>query len=272
MTRYRLAWLLALAFGFLTRASARASVPVADPTRGVGFDQRLDAALPLTDSFLDESGHMVELGQYFQGKPVILVLTYYQCPMLCTEVLNELTRCLQEVSLDAGRDFQIAVISIDRRDTPMVARREHDKYAFRYSRPGDADGWHFLTGGNPRRVADAIGFRYRWDKALQEFVHASGIVVATPGGHVSQYFLGLKYDPEQVRKALVQAGAGSIGTPVERLLVLCYQYDPRTGKYGLIIFNVLRIGGVATVLALGMFMGGSIWWERRRAGGRKLDV
>jgi protein SCO1/2 len=223
---------------------------------GVGIDQKLDATVSLDRAFRDEHGQTVALRNFFRGKPVILTLVYYQCPMLCTEVLNGLLNSLKEVPLEIGKDFEVVTVSIDPRDSSVIAEAKHTMYAGLYARPGALHGWHFLTGAEPqiKRLADEVGFRYAYDPVSGQFAHASMIMVLTPEGRVSRYFFGIRYAPRDVRLGLVEASAGRIGTVLDQVLLLCYHYDPLAGRYGLLISRIVKAAGIFTVLAIGVFL------------------
>jgi protein SCO1 len=261
------AWLagatLALA---LVALPGSAAAQFTDPTQGigvrpellkeVGVDQKLDAQVPLNLAFRDEHGNAVELGQFFAGKPVILTLVYYNCPMLCTQVLNGLDRSMQLIPMEVGKDFSVVTVSIDPTDRPVIAEAKQAMYAGMYKRPGAQYGWHFLTGEEPqiRQLADAVGFRYAYDSDSKQYAHASVIMLLTPDGKISRYFYGVSYPERDLRLGLVEASQGKIGSPVDQVLLFCYHYDPHTGKYGLLISRVIQAGGVATVLIGGIFM------------------
>ncbi len=232
--------------------------------RDVGIEQRLSERVPLDPILQDEAGRAVRLGDYFRGKPVILVLAYYNCPMLCTQVLNGLLSSLRVLSFDIGREFDVVTLSFDPRDRPADAAAKKKPYLEQYGRPGAAAGWHFLTGsaGSIERVAQAVGFRYRWDGELGQFAHASGIFVLTPEGRLSRYFYGIEYAPRDLRLALVEASSNRIGTPVDQILLYCYHYDPKLAKYSAAILNIVRLGGVATVVLLSTFL--AFMWRRDR--------
>ena len=218
----------------------------------VGIDQRLGEQLPLDTSFVDESGNQVRLGDYFGKKPVVLALVYYTCPMLCNQVLNGLTSALDVVSFDIGKDFEVVTVSFDPRETPELARDKKETYIDWYKRPGAAQGWHFLTGDQAsiEKLTDAIGFHYKYDPATKQFIHASGIMLATSEGKLARYFYGVEYAPKDLRLGLVESSENKIGNPVDRLLLYCYHYDPASGKYGAVAMNILRLAGAATVLGL----------------------
>jgi protein SCO1/2 len=226
------------------------------PLREIGFDQNLDQMVPLDTTFLDETGRTVRLGDYFGRRPVVLLFAYYDCPMLCTQVINGLSTALDVLSLEPGRDFEIVTVSFDPRDTPATATAKKEHYIARYKRPGAAASWHFLTGAQRSidRVTKAAGFRYVWDKETQQFAHPTGVIVLTPEGRLARYLFGIEYGPRDLRMALVEASAGKVGSRVDALLLYCYHYDPTTGRYGLVIMRAIRIAAAATVLALGSFI------------------
>ncbi len=222
--------------------------------KDVGIDQNLNSQIPLDLEFRDEKGRAVRLNEYFsKRRPVILSLVYYNCPMLCTQVLNGLLRSLKEQSLNPGKDFEVVTLSIDPTEKPVLASAKHDLYTGIYARPGAAEGWHFLTGEEAqiRQLAHALGFRYAYDPASKQFAHASAIFVLTPDGKISRYFYGIQYPERDLRLGLVEASQGEIGSPVDQILLFCYHYDPVTGKYGLLISRVIKAAGLATVLAIG---------------------
>jgi protein SCO1/2 len=222
----------------------------------VGIDQRLDEQIPLELVFRDEAGGVIQLGDYFGEKPVVLALVYYECPRLCTLVLNGLLRALRALSFDVGSEFNVVAVSIAPTETPALAARKRAEYVKQYGREGAATGWRFLTGeeASIQALAEAVGFRYAYLPDRDEYAHASGIMVATPRGRLARYFYGVEYSTRDLRLSLVEAAENKIGSPVDQLLLYCYHYDPTTGKYGLLIVNVIRLGGLATVIALGAFM------------------
>ncbi len=246
-----------------------AAPPQAPPPtvmENVAFDQRLDAALPLDAEFVDETGKTVRLGDYFGDRPVVLNLVYYECPMMCTEVLNGLVAVLREIPFQPGKDFEIVTVSFDPSETPELAANKKDTYVKQYARPGVEAGWHFLTGDveSIRRLTDTVGFRYLYDKNADQFAHASGIILCTSDGRTSRYFYGIDYPVRDVRLGLVEASQNKIGSPVDYLLLLCYHYDPLTGQYSMVIINVLRLAGIATVVVLASFVGLMVLRERRK--------
>jgi protein SCO1/2 len=232
----------------------------------VGYDQRLGEPLPLEARFRDASGREVALGDLFDDRPVVLLLAYYGCPMLCPLSIDGLAKALKPLSLDAGKDFDVVVASFDPADDSGDAERLENAALRRYAREGTEEGWHFLTG-SPDAIAAltrAVGFRYARDGATGEFAHPSGVVVATPEGRISRYLFGLDPSPRDLRLALVESSSGTIGTAVDEVLLFCFRYDPAHGRYSAIALGSLRIGALATVAALALFIGTALWHERRR--------
>jgi protein SCO1/2 len=258
--------LFSFSFLFLTSALAQswgqgppprhAPIPAGEKPREleeVRIDQRLDESLPLDAVFRDENGDEVKLGAYFGSKPVVLALVYYSCPMLCNQVLNGMTSGLDVLkTFSIGKEFEVVTVSFDPRETPELARQKKETYIKWYKREGAAEGWHFLTGDQPNidRLTEAAGFHYKWDEKTTQFIHASGIMIATPDGKLARYFYGIEYAPKDLRLGLVEASAGKIGSPVDQLLLYCYHYDPASGKYGAAVMNIMRLGGALTVIAI----------------------
>ena len=223
--------------------------------REVRIEQKLDQQLPLDLVFRDESGQPVRLGQYFGQKPVVLAFVYYDCPMLCTQVLNAMVTSFRVLPFEIGKDYDVVTVSFDPRETNTLAtakKQIYMKYLPERMRAGANSGWHFLTGDQPSitQLTDAVGFHYRYDEATKQFAHASGIMVTTPQGKLSRYFYGVDYPARDLRLGLIESSANKIGSPVEQLLLYCYHYDPATGRYGVAIMKVMRIAGVATLLAI----------------------
>jgi protein SCO1 len=218
----------------------------------VSFEQRLNEQLPLDLPFKDEHGRTVKLGEYFGRKPVVLAFVYYECPMLCTQVLNGLESALRVLNESVGKEFDVVTVSFDPKETPVLALGKKKAYLERYKRPEAEQGWHFLTGEQASidALTKAAGFNYSWDEASHQFAHASGIVVATPAGKVSRYFFGIDYSPRDVKFALIESSNEKIGTLADRLLLYCYHYDPAKGNYGFVAMRAVRIGGAVTILAL----------------------
>ncbi len=233
----------------------------------VGIDQKIGQQLPLDAVFKDETGRDVKLGDYFGSRPVVMALAYYECPMLCTQVLNGMTGALKTLSFDAGKDFDVVVVSINPREMPALAAGKKATYVEHYGRPQTAAGWHFLTGSEPsiQAVADALGFRYAYDEKFGQYAHGAAIYVATANGVVARYFLGVDFPPTHLRYALVEASNNKLGTIADQVLLLCYHYDPATGKYGVAILRAVRVGGVLTVAAFLVFLFVSLRRDRERA-------
>ncbi|MBV9760050.1 MAG: SCO family protein [Acidobacteriaceae bacterium] len=225
-------------------------------TNGVSFDQRLNSPVPLETVFRDEANQAVPLRTYFGDKPVVLALVYYKCPSLCNLTLTEMTSALKRVSLQPGIDYNAVVVSIDPSETPTLAAEKKANYAKVFGRAGFDSGFHFLTGSQDSitRLANAVGFHYRWDEPTHQFVHAAGIMIATPSGSLSRYFYGAQYAPADVRLGLVDASQHKIGTPVDYALLYCFHYDATQGKYTLAIVNVLKLAAGVTVLCLGVLI------------------
>jgi protein SCO1/2 len=222
----------------------------------VGIDQKLNDQVPLNLTFRDEAGRTVQLNEYFGEKPVILALVYYECPMLCTQVLNGLLTSLKGVPLDVGKQFNVVTVSINPRESSGLAANKKRVYVGLYGRPGATEGWHFLTGDDApiKALAQSVGFRYAYDKDSDQFAHATGIMVLTPKGKISRYFYGIDYAARDLRLSLVEASNNKIGSPVDQILLFCYHYDPTTGKYGLVVANVMRLAALATILIMGTFL------------------
>jgi protein SCO1/2 len=230
--------------------------------KDVTFKQRLGDTLPLDARFKDERGRTVALGDYFGPRPVVLAFVYYSCPMLCTQVMNGISSALTALPFKVGEDFDVVLVSFDPRDTPAIAADKKKTHLEYWSAEKTAGAWHFLTGDEAtiRRVTSAAGFSYRWDEPTGQFAHVSGVLVATKDGRLSRYFYGVEYSPKELRLALVESGEGHVGSAIDELLLYCYHYDPESGRYGVIVMNLIRLGGVLTML----FIGGFILLMRRR--------
>jgi protein SCO1/2 len=238
----------------------------------VGIEQHLNAEVPGDLRFRDELGNSVKLGDYFDhGRPVILNLGYYQCPMLCGELLQGLVGSMKALTLNLGKDFDVVTVSFDPRETTEMAAEKKRDIVKRYGRSNAGQGWHFLTGQADQinALTSAVGFQYQFDPKTEQYAHATAIVILTPDRHIAEYFYGVEFSPKDLRLGLVQAGQGKIGTVTDTVLLYCYHYDPRTGKYGAIAINVLKLGAVATLLILGTFMF-VMFRADRRAGLKEL--
>jgi protein SCO1/2 len=232
------------------------------------IEQRLNTQLPLDAPFRDESGRTVPLGSYFGKRPVVLALVYYECPMLCTQILNGMVRAAKILKFTPGQDYDVVAISFDARETSQQAAAKKAVYMKDFGRPETANGWHFLTGDldSIKRVTDAVGFRYVWDVHSAQFAHASAIYVLTPEGRLSKYFYGIEYSPKDLRLGLVEASQNKIGNPVDQILLFCYHFDPHAAKYTPYALGLLRVVGAATFLAMGGFVFIMLRRERRQKG------
>jgi protein SCO1/2 len=247
--------------------SAGTSNGLPDQLQRVGIEQRLGESLPLDTKFKAEDGKEITIGEILKsGRPAILALVYYECPMLCNQVLNGLTGALKGISLDPGKDYDVIAISFDARenDKPDLAANKRLSYIERFGRKGTEGGWHFLTGDQAAidAVTKAAGFKYEWDAKSNQFAHASGVMVVTPDGKLSHYFYGIDYGPKDLKLGLVEAADKRIGSVTDKLLLYCYHYDPATGKYGFAILSGLRLAGIATLIGMGAM--GFVFWRRNK--------
>jgi protein SCO1 len=247
------------------RAAAGAQTAPPSLIDEIGIDQRLDMPIPSDLEFRDADGRVLRFHELLFERPVLLVPVYYRCPMLCGEALRGLVGALKAIPLQVGRDFDVVIASFDPSETPALAAQKRAEILADYGDRGLSSGWHFLTGSEPstKSLTKAIGFRYAYDPTSGQFAHASVVVVLTPEGKISRYFFGIDYAPRDLRLALVEASRGEIGGVVDQLILYCYHYDPATGRYGVVIMNVLRLGGIATVALIGGFMLWSFRQDRR---------
>jgi protein SCO1/2 len=239
-----------IAVTVLAIALAQSALP--PQLRDIGIDQKLDAQAPLDVELIDEEGHGAPLGDYLRGRPVVLAFVYYDCPMLCGMQLNGLLRAMRAMPIEAGKDYDVLTVSIDPRETPALAAAKKREYVAQYRRPGGERGWRFLTARQPAidRLTAAAGYRYAFDEKTNQYVHAAGVIAMTPEGRFARYFYGIEYSARDLRWGLVEASRGKIGSPVDAILLYCFHYDPATGKYGLVIRNVIRASGVVTIACL----------------------
>jgi protein SCO1/2 len=273
MTLRRLSFVLPMLFTCVSglgvaRASAQPTGPLMVPPPGKAATERIPllkdvdviqkqgSQLPLDTPFVDEFGKDVKLGDYFGKRPVVLALVYFECPMLCTQVLNGAFSTMDAMPFTTGNEFDLLVISFDPGETAALALNKKNAYFERYRRPGAEKGMHFLTGRpeSIKAVTDAVGFKYAYDAAIDQFAHPALLTVLTSGGEVSRYLYGIEFAPKDLRFALVEAGQGRVGSAVDQALLYCYHYDPETGKYGFLIMRMVRLGGILTVAVLGIFI------------------
>lgn len=268
-----------LAFALALPAGAQQEMPVGGPARAgdpasakpgvlgrIGVDQRIGQQVPLDLPFMDETGAQVRLGDFFGKRPVLLALVYYECPMLCTQVLNGLTSALSVMNFEPGREFEVVAVSFNPKEGPGLASQKKASYMERYARPHTVGGWHFLTGSEQSiaRLTEAVGFRYEYDDEVKQFAHGAAIQVLTPKGSIARYFYGIEYSPRDIRFGVIEAAEERLGSPIDDVLLLCFHYDPATGKYGATVLGLVRLGGIATVLAFLVYLAVSL--RRERAG------
>jgi protein SCO1/2 len=255
---------------FNTTASTPDSSLTDDDLRRVQFEQKPGNPVSPELVFRDENGKEITLGNYFGRKPVILVLGYYECPMLCSLTFNGLIESLQDLKFNPGADYEVVNVSIDPKEAPALASAKKANYLKRYARPGAAAGWHFLTGDVPaiERLANDVGFHYAYDERIRQFAHPGGFVILTPDGKVSKYFLGVKFSAKEISDALREAGAGKTGSPAQEFFLLCFHYSPISGKYGPLIMTIVRACGATTLVVLGSLIAPGIHSWRRKSKAR----
>jgi protein SCO1 len=251
---------------------AQRAEPVPQELQDVKVTEHPDVALPLDARFVDENGNTVRLGDFFPGdRPVILTLNYYECPMLCGLQLNGLVDGLDGLDWTPGDQFEIVTISINPLETPTLAKLKKQNYIKHYGRPKAAAGWHFLTGreSDIRRVADTVGFGYRYDPKAKQYAHPAVMFVVTPAGHVARYLYGIELPTKTLRLALVEAAKGKVGSAIDRIVLYCYHYDPSTHRYAPVAMNIMRLGGGATLAIFGTFL--LAFWVRDSRKRRSTD-
>lgn len=252
-------WLLASGMAMAQGMGGPVYKPATPPPQilsNISIDQNLKQQVPLDLPFKDENGQDVKLADYFGSKPVILSLVYYECPMLCTETLNGMVSAFKVLKFDVGKEFNVVTISFDARETPALAAEKKKNYLRQYGRPGAEEGWHFLTGKQASidAVTKSVGFHYAWDQSTQQFAHATALFLLTPDGKIAQYYYGVEFSPRDLRFGIIEASQGKTGTLVDQVLLYCFHYDPRSGKYGAVITRVVQVAGGITMLLLGGFM------------------
>jgi len=234
---------------------AVAPMEAADVLNGIGFDQHLGNEIPLNLQFGNEEDQEVALKEYFGKKPVVLVLVYHNCPMLCGAELNGLVTCLRAMKSSVGKEFDVLAVSFDPKDTASISSAKRSEYIQSYHRAGSEQGWHFLTGNieSIEKLTASVGFRYKQDQASGQFIHASAMVLLTPEGKIAKYYYGIEYYPRDLEFGLIEASQGKVGTIADQVLLYCYRYDPASGRYGLVIMNLLKVGGILTIGCLCAF-------------------
>jgi len=244
-----------LFFVIVNGVSAAESVP--PELVGIGIDEKLGNEIPLDLAFKDEQGRAVKLRDYFSpNKPVILTLVYYECPNLCGFLLNGFVDSLKEFPWSPGKEFSVVTLSIDPREDSELARLKKESVFKSYGRPEAAQGWHFLVGSeeNSKKLAEAVGFKYRYDEEQKQYAHTAAIFVITPEGRVSRYLYGIQFPVRDLKFSLIEATKGKIGSVVDKLLLFCYHYDPQGKKYALMATNLMKLGGVLMVLFMIVFL------------------
>lgn len=237
----------------------------------IEIEQKLGAVVPLDLAFRNEEGKLVRLRDLMDDKPVVLSLVYYECPYLCTQILNGMEIAFEAIERTIGEEYTVITVSIDPRETPALAQEKKGRYLESYGRPGAESGWHFLVGDEDsiETLATTVGYHYFYDRATDQYAHASGIMVLTPQGVVSRYFFGTEYLPRDLNFALMESSEGKVGSLIERLVLICFLYDPATGKYGFYIIGAIRLMGIAIMLALGAFWMTHYLQTRKRPDGPK---
>jgi len=222
----------------------------------IAIDQRIGYQVPPDIPFVDDHGQPVVIGNYFGKRPVVLALVYYECPMLCTQVLNGLVSAVGVLNFEVGREFDVVAVSFNPKEGPGLASQKKASYVERYGRPQSANSFHFLTGSQEsiKRLTDAVGFRYAYDETIGQFAHGAAIEVLTPKGTIAKYFYGIEYSPRDLRLGVIEASNERIGTIIDDVLLFCYHYDPATGSYGATVMTIVRAGAIATVFAFAVFL------------------
>ena len=255
---------LALTAGSAAYAQAPGILPgVGEPTSArpgilgkIAIDQRIGSQIPADIPFVDDQGRQVVIGDYFGKRPVVLALVYYECPMLCTQVLNGLVSAIGVLNFDVGREFDVVAVSFNPKEGPGLASQKKAAYVERYGRQQSASGFHFLTGTQASidRLTNAVGFRYAYDEKIGQYAHGAAIELLTPKGTIAKYYYGIEYSPRDLRLGVIEASDERIGTIIDDVLLFCYHYDPATGSYGATVLTIVRLAGIATVLAFAIFL------------------
>jgi len=256
--------ILGISLGASSTRLRAAELP--DALKEIGIAEHLGSLVSIKNLvFKDEAGKSVHLSDYFRsGRPVILNMTYFECPNLCTFVLNGLVSSLKEIEWSPSRQFEIITVSINPRETPELASNKKRSYLTSYDRAGAENGWHFLTGADDQihKLADEVGFRYKYDPTEKQYAHSAALFVLTPEGKISRYLYGIEFTPKDMRLALLEATSGKIGNVVDRILLFCYRYDAKTKKYSVYLGKVMQAGGAGTILIFGGYL--AVFWRSQR--------
>ncbi len=266
----RLAAALALAGLALAPPARGAENDVPAPLQGVDVEERLGGLVPRDATFTDQDGKPVRIGDYLgTGKPVILSLVYYECPLLCGMILSGQARAMKETGLELGKDYRAVTVSFDPREKPAQALVRQKHYLQSFDRTGEKEVWPFLVGTGPesRRLADAVGFHYAYDEESRQYAHPAAIMVLTPDGKVSRYLYGVEFPGRDLRLALVEAADGRVGTSFDRFLLTCYRYDPVARRYVPYAMGFVRAGAILVFLGLAGAL--FVFWRREAKGARR---
>ncbi len=269
--RTHIAWMMVglVAAGLAGPAAAQRAGELPKAFEGVGIDEQLGEHVPMDLTFTDETGATVTLGDFFDGeRPVALNLVYFNCPMLCSLVLDGFTKTLEQMEWTPGEEFDVVTVSFASDETPELAARAKERYLMVLDRPEAARGWHFLTGSeeNIRALTDAVGFRFKWVEESQEYAHPTALILLGGDGKITRYLHGMQYKPRDVRTALVEASAGKVGTTVDQIILYCFRYDADANSYVADAVSLMKLAGFLTIIVLGLFL--FIFWRRER---RNLD-
>lgn len=265
----KLTWLI-VAFAWLLSVNLAAAQLIVDNDRSlqdIDVEEHLGEAIPLDLTFVASTGDTVQMADYFDGeRPVLLTLAYYDCPMLCTLVLNGLTKGIAPLEWRPGERYRMLTVSIDPKETPQLALQKQKTYVESLNKEGITDGWVFHVGqkADIDSLANALGFQYYYVEDRDEYAHPAVVFILTPEGKISRYLYGLNYNPNDLKLGLLEASQGKIGNTIEKLLLYCFHYDPQSGSYVVFAQNVMRLGGLFTLLLLGSVIGALLWREKRR--------
>lgn len=229
----------------------------------IDIEEHLGDYVPVDLTFTDDRGRTVQFGDYFNDEqPVVLFLGYYECPMLCNLVMNGLVQGIKELKWQPGVDYQIVSVSINPGETHQLAAAKKKNYLEALQIPSASEGWSFLVGEEKqsRQLADAVGFKYYWDEKTQQYAHPAAIYLISPDGKISRYLYGIQFDPKDLRLGLLEASEGRIGNTLDKLVLYCYHYDPDSEGYVIFAGNVMRLGGLVTLVVLGILL---VWLWRR---------